>query len=485
MIRRGVDYLNDITDGRVIWLGDRKIISVVEDKAFYRGATAFASLFEQAAADPALFYSDAGGESTAKHNFAAFKPCKSLDELAAKHKLHAAWSESTFGFIGRSPDYIAAGLSGFIVAPDTFQGKYYDGRYALSSLYERAMEGNLFISFALTNIKRDRAKPLSMGENQASQIGVRATRETESGIFVSGVKGIGTAAVFSDEIIVGSIEPLQDSDMDYALTFCVQPGTSGVELISRDSYSSCRNIDDAPISSMLDENDAILVLKDVFISWDRVLTYKDVQTTFGIWWKTPAYVNMAHQASIRFYKKLEFLAGLAYLVGRSNGSLSISEVRGVLGRLVGYAQLAKSIAYGAEREFDTHSSGADFVFPNRLATYAQRIFAAEVYPKFIHEIRMLCGGSLIYLPATISDFDNPEVGEALRLYWGGESADPVDRARLFKLAWDVTSTEFGARHAHYEQFYQGAPHVYLNQMAEYSHLEALGEIAERALNRSI
>ncbi|MDN8617320.1 4-hydroxyphenylacetate 3-hydroxylase N-terminal domain-containing protein [Variovorax ginsengisoli] len=487
MIRTGEQYLDEISDGRIVWLGSEKIISVATTPAFLQGARAFAALYDQAsaAAHRQLFYAMPGdGGEAHEPEFRAFLPCKDSRDLALKHKLHASWSEASFGFLGRTPDYIAAAMSGFVTTPEAFRGDTFDGRSNLQSLHLRAKTMNLFVAFTLTNIKRDRSKPLSEQDKVEPDIGIHAVRESDAGIFVSGVKAIGTAAIYSDEIIVGSIEPLHPSDVAYALTFCIPPAAPGVSLISRASYSASAGAEDAPLSSALDENDAILVMKDVFVPWDHVLTYRDTRSTFGIWWNTPAYASMGHQASIRFYKKLEFLTGLAYLVLRSSGSLTIPEVRGSLGRLVGYAQLARSIAMGAELEYESDPEGTGHIAPNRRATYAQRLFASEVYPKFIHELRMFCGGSLIYLPANLSDFNAPEIGEILKSYFGTPEVEPVDRARLLKLVWDVTSTEFGSRHAHYEQFYQGAPHVYLWQLAEQGRLEELGRIATNALSKN-
>ncbi|MFD3593421.1 4-hydroxyphenylacetate 3-hydroxylase C-terminal domain-containing protein [Nocardia sp. NPDC058640] len=58
-----------------------------------------------------------------------------------------------------------------------------------------------------------------------------------------------------------------------------------------------------------------------------------------------------------------------------------------------------------------------------------------------------------------------------------QDADPLDADHV----WDVTGTEFAARHAHYEQFYQGAPHVYLNQLAGTPVATAMSEYAGTAL----
>jgi 4-hydroxyphenylacetate 3-monooxygenase len=46
-------------------------------------------------------------------------------------------------------------------------------------------------------------------------------KERDDGIVVRGAKMVGTAALFGDEIFVGTIEPLGPQDDDYALTFSI------------------------------------------------------------------------------------------------------------------------------------------------------------------------------------------------------------------------------------------------------------------------
>lgn len=482
-MRTAREYLAEIDDGRVVWLGQNRIESVVTSPFFRNAANSFAALYD-AASNPAAAelytYTEQPG-SRRRHK--SFQIPMTLDDLAAKRRMHEAWAKTSFGFLGRSPDYIASGLAGFCAAVETFHAHGYDGREAVKRLYNQAADNSRFISFTLTNIKRDRRVPLSQQNDRQPDIGVRSVCETDAGIYVSGAKAIGTAAIFSDEIIVGSIEPLSESDIEYALTFSVRPATRGVTLVTRSSYEAPTTpLADNPLSSRFDENDAILILDEVFVPWEHVLTFRDPRATSSIWWETPAYVNMAHQASIRYAVKLQFLAGLACLAAKANGLSDNSQVRSTLGRLIGYVQIARSMVLGAEAGCQPISSNPQAVAPNREIVYAQRILAAELYPKFVHELRMICGGSLIYAPCSISDLDHPEIGPVLRSYLTTVEQTATDRARLLKLIWDATSTEFAARHAHYEQFYQGAPHVYFQQMATEDLLTTCGNFAAEALD---
>src|SRR5699024_3726299 len=103
---------------------------------------------------------------------------------------------------------------------------------------------------------------------------------------------------------------------------------------------------------------------------------------------TPAYTNMAHQASVRFWTKLEFLAGLAVLIARQNGVSDNPTVRAEIGRLLGYVAVARSMVLGAEADWERKEGDGDAVRLNESITFAQRILAGELYPKFVHQVRM-------------------------------------------------------------------------------------------------
>ncbi|WP_277607058.1 4-hydroxyphenylacetate 3-hydroxylase N-terminal domain-containing protein, partial [Escherichia coli] len=88
---------------------------------------------------------------------------------------------------------------------------------------------------------------------------VRAVEEKDGGVVVRGAKMVGTAAVFSDEVVVGTIEPLAPGDVDHALCFSIPVDTPGLSFVSRASYeANARSLFDNPLSSRFDENDALL-----------------------------------------------------------------------------------------------------------------------------------------------------------------------------------------------------------------------------------
>src|SRR6185295_16139428 len=106
-------------------------------------------------------------------------------------------------------------------------------------------ERTWYVNHAITNPPVDRNKPSA----DTSDVFVRVTKETDAGIRVSGAKVVPT-------------------------------GAPGVKMISRVSNEQRAAVlggpFDYPLSSRLDENDAILILDNVFVPWEDVFMHGDV-----------------------------------------------------------------------------------------------------------------------------------------------------------------------------------------------------------------
>ena len=58
--------------------------------------------------------------------------------------------------------------------------------------------------------------------------------------------------------------------------------------------------------------------------------------------------------------------------------------------------------------------------------------------------------------------DDPEMAKQFDTFWQTPQADSITRMKLFKLAWDMTGSEFAGRHLQYEKFYAGASFIIRN-----------------------
>jgi len=61
------------------------------------------------------------------------------------------------------------------------------------------------------------------------------------------------------------------------------------------------------------------------------------------------------------------------------------------------------------------------------------------------------------LPSSERDFADPELARIIGKTQRSPIAEPEDRVKFLKLAWDAIGSEFGSRHTQYEMFYAGAP----------------------------
>ena len=468
MTRSGQEYLESLQDGREVWLDGERIKDITRHAAFRNTAASVAHLYDLAH-DPV--HRDVLVSGGVHRTYAV---PRSYEDLVGRRRAYKVWAESSFGFLGRTPDYMAGGAAGFAAVPHIFTTDTFDGAANALAYHRRLAEGGLYCAFTITN-------PHS-GKGDDDLV-VRVVEEKDGGIVVRGAKMIGTGAVFADEVIVGTIEPLAPGDVDHALCFSVPVDTRGLKFVSRTSYEAqARGVFDNPLSSRFDENDSLLVCDDVFVPWERVLTYRNVEATAAMWWQTPAYLNFVHQAATRFWTKLEFLTGLAILLTRAGDTYQLPPVTQAVGRLLGMVAQAKAFVLAAEASYEQVDGGRGGVMPGTEISYAQRIMAGELYPRAVQEIKQLAGGSIIQLPASAEDLLHPEIGPVLSRYLRAPGTAAEDRIKLLKLAWDALGSEFAARHEQYERFYHGAPHVYLTMQTWAGGAESCENLAQSCLD---
>ena len=63
------------------------------------------------------------------------------------------------------------------------------------------------------------------------------------------------------------------------------------------------------------------------------------------------------------------------------------------------------------------------------------------------------------LPSSERDLTSPHTQGFVEATQISSIAEPLERVRLFKLAWDALGSEYASRHMQYEMFYGGASYV--------------------------
>jgi 4-hydroxyphenylacetate 3-monooxygenase len=332
----------------------------------------------------------------------------------------------------------------------------YDPRRAtaLRDYYAFARDRDLYLVYLIINPQTDRSKPL---HEQADCATARICDRDTSGITITGAKMLGTSAIVANEVFVTSIQPLAPGDGPFAVSFAVPMNTLGLKVLSRKSYEAAAGSQfDNPLASRFDENDAVLYFDEVHVPWERVFVAGDVPMCQKQFHATPAHVYQNYQCQIRLMVKLRFLAGIARLIATAMGTENMPQVRETLGQLAAEAGIVEGMVHAMEVK--GRNWGRYFI-PHAHLLYSAQVFTQQLYPKMIGSIRELAGGNLIMLPSGVEDLADSRIADYILRAQGSAALSPLERVKLFKLAWDAIGSEFGSRHTQYEMFYSGAGFV--------------------------
>jgi 4-hydroxyphenylacetate 3-monooxygenase len=447
----GAEYLEGLRDEREIWLYGERVQDVTTHPAFRNAARMVARLYD-ALHDPSqqavLTTATDTGSGGCTHKF--FRASRQAQELLEARDAIAAWARLGYGWMGRSPDYKAAFLA-------TLGGNYdFYAPYQHNALriYKETQEQVLFLNHAIINPPVDRGRP----PHEVQDVYVHAERETDAGLIVSGAKVVATGSALTHYNFVGQYSTLPLQQEEFAVVFVLPMDTPGLKLICRPSYEMTAAVMgspfDYPLSSRLDENDAILVLDKVLVPWENVLIYRDLDKATNFF-PVSGFVNrFTFHGATRLAVKLDFIAGLFMKAVEATGANQFRGVQAAVGEVLAW----RNTFWGLSTAMAANPNPGpnDTVLPNVDYGLAYRVLAPTVYPRIKQLIEEVVASGLIYMNSSSVDFQVPELRPYLDKYLRGSNGyDAEQRMKLMKLLWDAIGSEFGGRHELYERNYAG------------------------------
>ena len=447
----GAEYIESLRDGREVYINGERVDDVTTHPAYRNSVRSMARLYD-ALHDPAkkdlLTCPTDTGSGGYTHKY--FRVSRSREELMGAQGAIAEWSRLTYGWMGRTPDYKAAYTNTLGANPE-FYGDFAGNAGAW---YKRAQETVPFMNHAIVNPPIDRHKPA----DQVKDVFVSVDRETDGGIIVSGAKVVATSAAITHYNFMGQSSKTATEDLDMSLMFIVPINAPGLKLISRTSYEANAQRSgspfDYPLSSRFDENDAIFILDKVFIPWEDVFIYRDPQRILTFYPRSGFMPGFLFQGCTRFAVKLDFICGLLAKALRISGQDDSKGTQALLGEVVAWRNMFWSLSNAMCANPDPWKG--DAVLPALKAALAYRVFAPDAYPRIKDIVERTATSSLIYLPSSIRDFQNPAIRPLLDQYVrGSHGVDAMERVKVMKLLWDCMGSEFGGRHELYERNYAG------------------------------
>jgi 4-hydroxyphenylacetate 3-monooxygenase len=478
-MRTGADYLRSLNDGRRVFVDGELVKDVTAHPAFREAARSIAKLYD-IAADPALrermtFTSPKTGQPVHR----SWQIPRTHADLRARRLFSETWAEATFGLMGRAPDHVAGFFSGYAATPKFFASAGQDQKFAdnLVAFYEFMRDSHIYCSYALIPVQIDRSKPAHQQTDPTLYAGV--VKERDDGIIITGGQQLATGGAISDYIQVSCINPLAPGDENYANCFAVPAAAEGVKLYPRKPYSRAGSAADYPLSTRFDESDSFVVFDNVFVPWEHVFIYRNVELTRDQWRKTPSHLYGNHQAQTRYVTKLRFMAGLAQRMNEMTGNAANPAVTIMMGELASLVSIFEAALLSHE-VMGTIEDGV--LWPSRTAYYAVNSLQSELNGRMLEMIREMAGAAFITLPSSDADFGNPEIAADIERYMRSASTDAKSRVKLMRLIWDFLGSEFGSRHAQYEKFYGGPSFsAKLNLYRNFDWKRA-GALVDKALN---
>ena len=444
------EFIEGLRDNREIWIYGERVKDVTAHPAFRNTVRMLARLYDALHDErkSILCMETDTGSGGYTHRF--FRPSRNTEEMVAARDAVAEWARVTYGWMGRSPDYKAAFLA-TLGANSEFYSPYQENA---RRWYKKVQEEVTFVNHAIVNPPVDRNKELS----EVRDVYMHVEKETDSGLIVSGAKVVATTSALTHYNFIANNGALPIKTKDFAFVCIVPTNAEGVKLFCRPSYEMAAEAVgspfDYPLSSRLDENDSIIVFDKVFVPWENVFAYGDIDKVNNFFPRSGFLPRFMFHGCVRLSVKLDFIAGLLLKAVDATGAKDFRGVQAQVGEVLAWRNLFWALTDAMARTTTAWTPG--YVLPNLDYGLAYRVMASTAYPKLKEIIENVLASALIYLPSHANDFKAPEIRKYLDQFVRGSNGySAVDRVKLMKLMWDAIGTEFGGRHELYERNYFG------------------------------
>ena len=446
----GAEYLASLNDGRCVYLHGERVKDIVIHPAFRNSARMIARWYDalHEKREQICVRTDTGS-SGFTHPF--FLGSKSVDDLAKSRDAIAELQRTSYGWMGRTPDYKGSFL-GTLGANCEFYGDY---KQNALNWYAKAQERLDYWNHAIVHPPIDRGKAVE----DIRDVIIHVEKETDAGLIVSGAKVVATGSALTHfNFIAHYGVPVKDKA--FALIFTTPTASNGVKLISRSSYELNAAITgspfDYPLSSRFDENDAILVFDKVLVPWENIFVYGDLDKANNFFPMSGFFPRYTMHGATRLAVKLEFIAGLFSKAVEATGTKDFRGVQTAVGEVIAWANLFKGLTDAMVLSPVPWPGTDGYILPNMFSAAAYRVFAPMAYQRIKLLIERHVASGLIYLPGSVHDLQSPETRPYIdRFVRGSNGYAAIDRIKLLKLLWDAIGTEFGGRHELYEINYGG------------------------------
>jgi len=297
-------------------------------------------------------------------------------------------------------------------------------------------ENDLMSAGSMTDPKGDRG--LRPSQQVDPDMYVHVVKKTDEGIVIRGAKAHQTGIVNSHYMIIMPTVALGEADRDYAVACAVPVDAPGVfHIFGRQTNDGRRlegEIDTGNAKYAVVGGEALTVLEDVFVPWDKVFMCGENQ-----------YAGMLVERFACYHRQnyggckcgvSDVIIGATTAMAEYNGVAKASHIKDKITEMVHLSETMYCCSIACSAEGSKTSSGAYFVNP-LLANVLKQNVTRHIYEicRLAHDI---AGGLIATLPSE-KDFNDAKTGPYLEKYFRGVSAVPTEyRVRMARLVENMT-----------------------------------------------
>jgi 4-hydroxyphenylacetate 3-monooxygenase len=254
----------------------------------------------------------------------------------------------------------------------------------------------------------------------------------------------------------------------------------GLRLYPRRPFAAiATSVYDYPLSSRFDEVDATVVFHDVFVPWEQVFVYRNVDLVNAQFHESPSHATANFQALVRFGVKLELMAGLAIRLAEIQKAEGDPGIQAALGGDIAALCAAFDALVKAAERFPLITGGVARPHPQYI--YSGMSLQRRLIVDMTRTLRELAGGAFQMVPSSEAAFTSAETRADTERYYQSAAAGARERIKLVKLIWDFVGTEFGGRQLQYEMFYSASQPVVNRRMFRSYDWDAAKQMVARCL----
>ena len=319
---------------------------------------------------------------------------------------------------------------------DAAKGTNYFER--LKKYIEYIQENDLMVAGSMTDPKGDRS--LSPSKQEDPDLYVHIVSKNDKGIIIRGAKAHMTGIVNSHEMLIMPTTALKEDDADYAVCCAVPVDAEGIiHIFGRQSNDDRRRtgcgIDQGNEKFGIVGGEALTVLNDVFVPWERVFMCGEFEFAGTLVERFACY----HRQNYGGCKGgvSDVVIGSAYAMAEYNGTSKAAHIKDKLIEMTLLTETIYSSSIACSYEGTKTASGAYYVDP-MLANVAKQNTTRNIYEinRLAHDI---AGGLIATLPSD-TDFNHPVLGEYMKKYYKGVASIPTEtRFRMARLVENMTA----------------------------------------------